>query len=203
MREQVPLTHKHDRYADDGDLVGIVVARAELLAAREVFLTEVSPAFCQALTEPGAPPCNRGDAVRDGEYATELGALSRRFSAEFGPLVSGFLPALSAKEFFESLLELQPSVEGLIDNMAEGMRELDPPTELRGDHDRTIRYFEELLAVSRSITQAARDGQQDKLLMELFPLSGQVLCDARRDLSAEFIPLLVNVFGPETPPFCR
>ena len=87
--------------------------------------------------------------------------------------------------------------------MAQGMQELDPSPEFRGGHERAIRYFEEFLEVSRSITQAAMNKQRDKLLMELFPLSGQVLCDARRDLSAEFIPLLVDVFGPETPPFCK
>ena len=182
LREPVPLTLQHDLYADEGNLVGIVQARADLLAARGVFLTEASSAFCEALTGPGAPPCRRSDAAQGGEYAAELSVLSRRFGAEFGPRVSGFVPALSEEEFFQSLLEVQPSVEGLIDNMAQGMQELDPSPEFRGDHERAIRYFEELLEVSRSITQAAMNKQRHKLLMELFPLSGQVLCDARRDL---------------------
>ena len=77
--------------------------------------------------------------------------LSRRFGAEFGPRVSGFVPALSEEEFFQSLLEVQPSVEGLIDNMAQGMQELDPSPEFRGDHERAIRYFEELLKGTSSL----------------------------------------------------
>ena len=83
------------------------------------------------------------------------------------------------------------------------IRELEPPVELRLDHDVVLQYFEETLEVARAITRAAEAQDRAKLETELFPRSGEVLCRARVSLSPEVIPIVSIFFGPQIPEFCR
>ena len=117
LGEQVPLTHEHDQRVSDGDLLGVAAYRAKLLAARGTFVAGVSPAFCRALmSSPDAPDdrpadipadgpddnlvCGVADQLPGGKYGNELHNILKRFGAEFGPRVGGFLPALTQEEFF-------------------------------------------------------------------------------------------------------
>ena len=214
--EGIPYSGEHDRAVDDGDLVGVVVGRARLLAARGRVDIEVSPVFNIALSgsdappiddggPPDPPPINRIDGdgpFPEGAYEAELSDIVGSFITEFRPRVTGFLRALTPDELFESLAILQPEIEAVLKEAGESVRALEPPNELRADHEVLIRYFEETLEVARAITRAAKD-QDSAKLREEFTRSGIVLCDARRDLSPALIPIVVPIFGPEISEPCR
>ena len=216
LRDQVPLTHEHDQRAADGDLLGVAAYRAKLLAARRTFVAGLSPAFCNAMMVPpdaladeqangpaDAPFCRVNDQLPSGEYGIELHNILKRFGAEFGPRVGGFLPALTREEFFGYLAVIQPEVEALLEETGRQVRTLKPPAELGADHDVVLRFLEETLEIARAITRAAENQERAKLETELFPLSGEVLCKAERALSSEIRPVVDPYFGPEAPAFCR
>ena len=198
------LTKFYYQTLDDNDLVPFVVGRANIGVAQQRLLLNVSGPFCRTLfpATPGPVQCHTGESASGGAYGAEIQDILKRHEAEFGPRVSGFLPALTPEELFASLAALQTEIEEVIANTRDELRALEPPEEVRADHERLVQYFVEILEVARDITEAAKDHDQAKLLGELFPESGVVLCDARRGFSEEYLPIVATFFGDEEPEFC-
>ena len=198
LSDTVPFAQEHDRAIEVRDLVSVFVARSRMLAAQQRALAEASPAICRAAAiEPRAATfCDTGDPLPGGEYGVELRTVFKRYSAEFGPRVSSFPAAFTPEERFQALEVLQPEIEQVLDETAESVRALEPPTELRADHDRLVLFLEETLDVARAITQAAEDRDFDRTQVE-FIRSGTVLCDAHADLSATMKRLLAFYFPPQ------
>ena len=198
------LTKFYYQTLEDNDLVPFVVGRANIGVAQQLLLLDVSGPFCRTLfpAVPGPTRCDTGEPASGGAYGAEIQEILKRHGAEFGPRVSGFLSALTPEELFASLAALQTEIEGVIANTRDELRDVEPPEEVRADHERLVQYFVEILEVARDITQAARDQDQAKLLNELFPESGIVLCDARGDFSEDYLPIVAPSFGDEEPEFC-
>ena len=103
--------------------------------------------------------------------------LLKEFGAEFGPSVTGFLPALSSEELLASLVVLQAEIESVIQNTGSSIRELQPPPEFAADHEVVLTFFDQILEVARDITMAAAEGDTQSL-NPLFRQSGEVFCTA-------------------------
>ena len=127
--------------------------------------------------------------------------LLKEFGAEFGPRVTGFLPALSSEELLASLVVLQAEIESVIQNTGSSIRELQPPPEFAADHEVVLTFFDQILEVARDITMAAAEGDTQSL-NPLFRQSGEVFCTAELALSPDIRPVVAPYFGQEAPPNC-
>ncbi len=197
LRDSLPLSRDFDLAIDDSDLVAVQLARTELFLSRTRLLLQASPAFCQAALESDlSPSCASAEPPAGGAYGAELYAIFRRFAAEFSPRVGAFPPAYTPEERFATLEALQPEIISALEEALGSVRALEPPAELRADHDRVIQYFEETLDVSRAISQAAED-RDFAATEEQFQRSGAVVCSAVQDLSPEVLPIVAAFFkGP-------
>ena len=194
LRASLPLSRDFDQAIDDGDLVGVQLARTELFLSDTRLLLETSSTFCQAALLSDIPPgCASAEPPPGGAYGAELHAIFRRYVTEFGPRVSAFPAALTPEERFETLEALQPGIISAIEEGLASVKALEPPAELRADHDRLIQYFEETLEVSRAISQAAED-RDFASTEEEFQRSGVVFCSAVRDISAEVKSMIGGFF---------
>ena len=203
-----PYLREHDQAVQDGDLVGIFIARAHAIVARQIVALDVSPAFCVALfgQEEDAPPppfCDQNKSLPGGEYGVAIHGALERYGGEFNPRVGSFPPILTPEELYSALAALNPEIEVVIQETKDEVMGHRPPIEFKGDHDRLIKYLDENLETARAITSAANGQDEAKLRDELFPQSGDVFCAAQRDFSDEFRALIAPYFGDEVPPQCR
>ena len=209
LNEATPIARDHQRAVDNEDVLAIFMGRARFLLNRNRMLDASSPAFCQGLAPPDAPPdevavnCGGAEGLPGGVYGDQLHDIMRRYSSEFGPRVSSFPPMFTPDELFESLAILNIEIEDTIEEALEGVRGLRPSASFRQDHEVVVLYLRDNLELARAITQAARERDNRKLLDDYFPESGVVLCTAQQNLSEDFRPIVSVFFGQEAPEFCN
>ena len=198
LRDSLALSEDFDRALADEDLVGTYLIRADLFLSRTSLLLAASPAFCDAALRVISPGCESAEPPLQGAYGVELRSIVRRFTADFDPRVGSFPPAFTPEERFTALAALQPDIIEAIEDGLAALQPLEPPEEIRADHDRIIQYFDEILEVAQAISQAAEDQDFDKIEEE-FQRSGTVFCSARKDLSPEVKPIVASFFegGPD------
>ncbi|MEE9198480.1 MAG: hypothetical protein V3U26_01645, partial [Dehalococcoidia bacterium] len=216
LRRTIPLSRERDQVIEAEDLVSLVDINTKMDLIRSHLISQVSPSLCRVLlaglADIGeAPPdettgssiCDTNESLPGGEYGVQLRSIMKEFQADFGPRVTGFIPALSPEELSTTLLNVQSEIETLLAETRDKVAALTPPSELSADHDRLIQYFEDTLNVAQAITQAAKETDIQRILQVEFPRSGQVLCDALNDLSPNVEPI-VGFFFPVSnpPPFC-
>ena len=202
----VDLSRHHDAAIARQDLVDVFITRARFGVARGNFFYESSPAFaCGASPEDLGVPfydftCGQQEPLPGGVYGEQLFKVMRKVEADFSPRVSSFPPMMSPDELFASLLILNPEIEAVLEEASTAAAALEPPEEFVDDHETLVTFFDELLVLSRQITQAARDGQLDKLRFEYFPESGAVPQPASEQFSEAFRPLVTPYFRPPDDP---
>ena len=193
LQDSLALSEDFARALADEDLVATYLIRADLFLTRTSLLLAASPAFCDAALRVISPGCESAEPLPLGAYGAELRSIVRRFTAEFDPRVGSFPPAFTPEEWFTALAALQPEIIEAIEDGLAALQPLEPPEEIRADHDRIIQFFEEILDVAQAISQAAEAGDFDKTEEE-FQRSGAVVCSARGDLSAEVKPIVAFFF---------
>ena len=185
------MAERWERALAQQDVLSVAALTAEMEVIYARMLVDVPPTLCRALRvgEVGNLCPREGPAPHD--YARQLDAIDRRYTAEFQPRVTAFLPAMSDDELIAALLYLQPAIIAALEQTHTNASALEPPDEFRADHERYLRYLEETLTLSRQISSAAEAGDANRLRFELFPASGEILCSAAEDLRAEFKELIV------------
>ncbi len=183
LNESLLLAEELQPAIDSTDLVQFDVTIVELFVSRGRLLVDVSPSFCaSALRSDTAPGCATAEGPPGGRYGMELHDAFRRFRAEFTPRVGAFPPAMNADEIFDELNILQPLIIESIETAGEEIRAIDPPPEFTDDHAIIERYFEDILAVSLAISQAAEERDSAAQRFE-FNRSSEVVCEAALALS--------------------
>ncbi|MCH8283344.1 MAG: hypothetical protein IIC20_02060 [Chloroflexi bacterium] len=191
----IPLSRELTAKATDEDVVGAVVALIDYRVPFFRLLATVSPAFCRALGVPqGLSICDRGDDVPFGDYgerfrtlAVDLGAESQRTNALF--------PALRPEEGLTAVAAIQPALVQGLESILESVRKLDPPDELRQDHDRFIQAVDDLLGSARDISQAAEAQDFGELLAGL-RRANLYAASLERSISPVARPLVAFLFPP-------
>ena len=212
LKDALPYVRQHDQSVAGDDLVSVFAAQAEALVRRERLSHQTSHDFCRAVLVPDGPPppgvpppppiCGADGPLPGGEYGLALHDIFGRYQSEFGPRVTSFPPVFTQDELFAALLTINPLIETVIKETLEEVKALEPPAELRADHDRLIQYLEENLETASAITRAAEARDLDRIQDDLFPRSGEVLCSAVQDLPPTVRPIVSVVFGEEIPEFC-
>ena len=179
---------------ENDDLVGVSLACKDFLVGMGRVAQQATRPFCRAAAF-GNPGATCDDDVPGGEYGVALRRAFNRSAVEFGPRVSSFPVGLATDELFTALEVLQPEIIQALEETGAAVRALQPPPELRADHQRIVTYWEDTLEVSRAISRAveARDAPEQRLQ---FRESGVVFCTAARSLSDSVRPIL----GPHLRP---
>ena len=196
LRDTFVFAREHDEALADEDLVAAVLALQDGWQSRATLLLQVSPQFCDAVNpDRNGASCQRFD-LPGGSYGVQLEDAFRRYAADFLPRVGSFRSAYTSEELFATILEVNP---GIIRSIKEGRDEIagiEPPEEFAQDHARLVQYLEENLALARSITESAQEGD-DERLREQFGQSGDVHSGADCDFTAEFRPIVGFFFRAE------
>jgi hypothetical protein len=199
LRESVRLAGDAEEAALRGDLVGVSIALMHSTVDLARRVAAWSEPFCRVVVgrAAGGPSvlCVPDESVPGEEYGARVHGLLKRFSLELRPRVSGFPADFAAEELFAYLTTVQPEVEDLIERTRNEMLGLDPPEELRPDHEVLLRYFEDTLDVAVRITRAAQEGNLPALQV-LFGESSHTLERTQQQLSDEARPIVAVYFFP-------
>ena len=181
-------TGNFDQTLEDDDLVGASLARKDFLVGMGRLAQGSLPPFCRAAAF-GDANAIFDDDVPGGEYGVALRQALNRSAVEFGPRVSSFPLGLATDELITALEILQPEIIKALEETGAAVRALQPPPELRADHQRIVAYWENVLVVSRAISRAveARDTLEQQ---RQFRESGVVFCGAAQNLSDAIRPIL-------------
>ncbi len=170
---------------DEEDLLNFRLRITDLFLSRANLLLHASLTFCSGVLQESEPPhCLPPVPAPAGEYGAALRDVMRRFQSEFVPRVRSFPPAMTEEERNAALGILQPAIISALEQAGDEAADLDPPDERRADHEVILRYFTDTLDVSRAISQAAEDADQDAIDFE-FGRSLTVFCEAVAQISDE------------------
>ena len=196
----VPFSREMAGAIQSLDLAAFVVARARHEVSRITFLAGVSPAFCRTLNPendlllPNDHFCDNDETLVGGQYGVQVRALIKRLAAEFGARTGVFRPALRENEQLEAVAAVQPDVVSLFEEILEAAQGLQPPAELRADHDRLIQLLVDSPDVARSVLRAAGEQDFNRLFHE-FRRSRLYRKSAERAFSPAIRPLIAAFFG--------
>ena len=203
LEDAVRLDHEIGQAIEEGDAVQFMVSNFEFAA------TESS---AQALLGISAPVLDLafpiafafrepGPDVLDGGYREGLHSVMRTLRARFpqgGPNYLAF--NLVPNDVYQVVERVAPGLIAVLDETLTQVRVLTPPDELRDDHDRLVRYLEEMLAAQRALVEAssAEDfGGVRSQMAETRNLS----CEAARGFSEAMEPVVFPQFsGPPQDP---
>ena len=185
LSESAELAEEMQAAIDEEDLVNFRLRITDLFLSRANLLLRASLTFCSGVLQQSQPPhCLPPVPAPAGEYGAALRDIGRRYQTEFNARVGSFPPAMTAEERNTALGVLQPAIISALEQAGDEVSALDPPDEFRADHEVILRYFTDTLDVSRAISQAAEDADQEALDAQ-FGRSGSVLCEAARAFSDE------------------
>lgn len=184
LLQALDAARDHDRALDDNDLVSAFVARADVEVALELTYAELSPDLCSVVvaSERAAELCAGDQSIPGGEYGTGVRSVIKRYAAKFAPLAASFPDAFTPEERYVALEALKPAIENVLQETLGSLRALEPPQDLRSDHDRVIQYVEETSEIFQAMARAV-DAQDSTKTREEINRSATVFCDAREDLS--------------------
>lgn len=180
------------------DVLGAALAMKDAAASFGAGVPGWSEPFCRAMVQQfgggDEAVCPRGESIPGGEYGQALHRALLRGPTEIGPL-TGVPRALSDRETFAYLAEVQPDVERIFAEMREQVEPLDPPSEREADRELILEYLDEILDVARKITAAAED-RDTVTLEQMFAASNQPFEHVDAELSDAARPIIGEFFGP-------
>ncbi len=194
LRDAAEQGQEFNLAAAEQNLVAFQVSAAQLFATDSLASAQVSETFCNVVARPQEVDwvCKSSHAVPGGEYGAQVHEILKRFRAMFGPRVGAVGPPLLEDEEYQVLAAIQPEVEDILGKTRVSLAELEPPGSFRDDHERLLQYFDETLAVARSITAAGQQRDMEKL-RSLYADSGTVMNAASEEFSQEF-RVIVGVY---------
>ena len=178
----------------DEDLAAFFVAQASLFGTDRLASAQSSRVFCEtvARTDDVEQLCARLEDVPGGRYGARVYDTMREFNAAFGPRIQ-FPPPLTAEHRLTVLGLQQPETIALVQRTGDSVRSLQPTDEFGGDHERLLRFFDELLEVNWEIQQAAVARDEDAQKAGFAKANG-IINGARSPgaFSKEFRPLIAS-----------
>ncbi len=199
--------------AEDGDIVAFTLGNMQLGLLQGELALDVSPEYCEALSDDpaGMPLCER--EAGGGEYGMELHSIMSRFQAEFSPRVGAlmgpdtglfaavtFAPVLTAEDYSRLDAFVGADIEDVLERTRRDVQALDAPAEFQADHDRLLQFLDGALEVVQAALQAGE--QQDSIQrMEELERGRVAFCSAAEDFSPDF-QAVVDVFFDPDPGFC-
>ena len=194
----VRLDREVGKAVEDGDPVHFVVSNFELGSTETSVraMLDLSPqvraiAFGQ-LAYALRPP---GPDVLDGGYRESLYTTLREFRARFprtGPDYLAF--NLDREDAYQVVALSAPGFLATIENAQDNLAALTPPDELREDHDRLVKYFEETLAGQQAIIDSAAAGDLSGVRAGM-GLTHSAFCQAAKGFSDAAKPVVHVQFG--------
>lgn len=187
---------------EDGDPVQFVVSNFRLATVESTVRAalELSPQVRNvALPQAGFSSREPGPDVIDGGYREAVYTMLLEFRVRFlrtGPdyLAFNLLP----DDGYQVVSRSAPGFIATVEDAQTRVTALTPPEELRGDHDRLVRYFDETLAAQRSVVVAATaedlNGLRDGIARTL-----DVFCETARGFSDAMKPVVFAQFGGPPP----
>ncbi len=190
--------------AADGDIAGFQLGNMNLALAGGAMRLELSSEACNALPAQGAL-CAPDFELPGGEYGAALNEVMRGLAAEFMPRVGtlqdspeGPFLALTYVLLYspEELVAVYGAVEAdtmaVLADAASAVNDLEPPDDLKTDHERLQAWFDETTDVLEALFLATgEDDQSERGSLQAQFMSG--ICDAVDDFSSE-ASALVGVF---------
>ena len=200
--------------AEDADIVAFTLGNMQLGLLQGQLALDVSPEYCEALSD---DPVDRPLCERDaggGEYGMALHSIMSRFEVQFSPRVGAlmgpepglfaavtFAPVLTAEDYSRLDAVVGPAIKDVLDEATRQVQALDAPAAFRTDHDRLLRYVDDIGIAVQAALEAGE--QQDSIgRMEEVERARMVFCSAADDFSPEFESIVEVHFDVPDPSFC-
>ncbi len=211
MRAAAAADRDIGQAAEDGDIVAFTLGNMQLGLLQGEFALNVSPEYCEA--PDNAPRSCERDAG-GGEYGLELRSIMSRFEVQFSPRVAAlmgpdqelfaavtFAPVLTAEDYSRLDAVVGPAIKDALDEAERQVQALDAPAAFRTDHDRLLRYIDDMGSAVQAALEAGE--QQDSIgRMEEVERARMVFCSAADDFSPEFESIVEVHFDVPDPRFC-
>lgn len=178
VRDVADRSRGYEQAVDAEDLLAVHRFAVDIMVARALMLSDVSPTFClAALAE---PVCESATRLGD-DYGIKVQGIFRELAARIGPRISFLPPQYERAEAEEIAEAFQSAIVDALQRALEPVRRLQPPAELVSDHERFVQYLSESL--------------------ELFTLSDlqQPIAERFREQLEEFAALTVATRDDLTP----
>ena len=193
----VEYSRELEQSVQERDLVGMVVALANLRVSYQRMLVTVSPQVCNALgiaddsdllcdVRAGAP----------GTYDGDVEQLFKEFRLEFSTRVTAFPLALTEEEVFSTLAALNKDIEFATQKAVKELAALSPPPARVADHNILLTFLEDTGETASAITIAGTN-QDGAKLKQLFAQSGTIVESAAAAISCEYRETLLHGFFPD------
>ncbi|MCH7809017.1 MAG: hypothetical protein IH863_00380 [Chloroflexi bacterium] len=191
--------------AADDDIVGFQLGNLNLALVQGAMTLELSFEACTTLPSQG-PLCVPPGELPGGEYGVALNDVMRGLAAEFPPRVGvlqespqGPFSALTYLLLYspEELVTLYGAVDteaqAVLAEAASAVNDLEPPDDLKTDHERLQAWFDETADVLEALFLATGEDDQNERdsLRTRFRLA---LCSAADDFSPEATALVGAFF---------
>lgn len=180
------------------DVVAFMVTNPRVGEAGIMIYVNLSAGLCNVVArgdERGF--CQRED-LPGGEYGSALAELVAATAAEVLPRTAGPIGLLTPSAQFQALKVLQADLIEVLERAESAVRALEPPGDLRADHQRLLRFFEELGDVVHAIYGATETQDFRRYFDESEELA-DVICRAADDFSPAFDPLVRALFESPLP----
>lgn len=129
------------------DLIAVHQYAIDIMVARAMMLAEVSPVFCAEALVVRAEDCRRIEAPAGGDYGMALRTAFRSLSSQIETRTEFFPTQYEQDEIGPATAALMEGVITSLQRTTESVRALEPPLELRADHERIMRFLSESLTV--------------------------------------------------------
>jgi hypothetical protein len=192
--------------AANDDIVGFELGNMNLGLRQAAMQLELSQEACLSL--PVNDLCQPPVELPGGEYGAALNEAMRGFAAELGPRVGvlqespqgpfsalTYLLLYSPEELVALYGAVEPDAMAVLANSASTVDDLEPPDDLKTDHERLQAWFDETADVLEALFLATgEDDQSERGSLQAQFMSG--ICSAVDDFSFEASALVGVFFAP-------
>lgn len=145
LRDIAAQSRRFQQIVETEDLVAVHQYAIDIMVARAIMLNEVSPLFCAQALVVRIEDCRSMGAPAGGDYGLALRTAFRGLSSQIGPRMAFFPTQYGQDEIGAATAALLEGVVSSLQRTTESVRALEPPLELRADHERIMRFLSESL----------------------------------------------------------
>lgn len=210
FEEAVRLDREIGESVERGDVAAFMIANVGLGRAAGLAVFDVHPAVCSVGFN--ALLCGGPGAVPDDEYLRGVHLTMRQLRIDFFPpngpwSAFDLVPPASDEDLFGAVAIIGPDAIAALDNASGAIAALEPPDNLRGDHDALLAFLRETRETQVAIVDFAAAGEGAGMRVAIDDTE-TLFCESAQNVTEEFAPGVQVYFSVvpgqmEPPPTCR
>ncbi len=146
LQDIAARSRSFEQTVEGEDFVAVHQYAIDIMVARAMMLAEVSPRFCTEGLVTLVEDCESTESLAGGDYSIALRTAFRTLDSQIGPRTKFFPAQYNQDEMGDAAAALLAGVVSPLERAVGSIQPLEPPLELRADHERIMRFLLESLA---------------------------------------------------------